>query len=160
MLSACQSSTVQLIPGPKGDDGQNGHSLISQTQSASAEECVNGGNHFAVYLDVDDSFTVSEGDVEEGFLIACNGAPGSEGPVGEGAVLQSYNLGSSCLSIGSGLYAKKDGSSSAKIYDDSECHVQEAVLSSQESYWLTSSRLAFADADTTSGVVLRVLNFN
>ncbi len=225
-MVGCQSETVQLIPGPTGltgavgASGANGHSLVSEMVEASWCECDwRGGNRLDIYLDLDDSLSVSEGDTFQSALIACNGMnglngenglPGAEGaqgipgatgpagetglagpagevgaegamglpgpvgpegpqgpmgltgaqgPAGSGATLQAYTLGTSCSSVGGGLYAKKSGDT-AKIYDDNDCDSSDfvATLGSESSMWLSSTRLAFVD--DASGVVLRVLNFN
>jgi hypothetical protein len=236
-IAGCDSTTVQLIPGPQGSpgvqgsagpQGASGHSLVSETVSASWCECDEaGGNRLDIYLDLDDSHSVSEGDEFQSALVACHGmnglngaqglegaqgpqgvagvmgpqglpgdagltgpmgpsgdqgvagpvgpagpqgpqgTPGAMGPAGSGATVQVYTLGSSCQSVGNGYYAKKS-SDSAAMYDDSDCSIHDfvATLNSeqssngQSSMWLSATRLAFADSDTSSGVVLRVLNFN
>lgn len=251
-LAGCgPSTTVQLIPGPTGPQGEtgatgatgaNGHSLVSQTVAAGEIECATSGNRLDIYLDMDDSLSVSEGDQFQSALIACNGAnglngadglagatgatgatgdtgatgaqgvpgaagpqglagpagsvgpqgaqgvagpvgpagpqgpqgtTGAQGPAGSGATLQAYTLSSSCQSIGSSFYAKKSGDTALIYTADSNpsdssgnCDTQVATLYSvhtangQGSMWLSATRLAFADSDTTSGVVVRVLNFN
>lgn len=84
--------------GPKGDSGDqgpagnNGHSLVSQIVAATSLECPSSGQRLDIYLDRDDSLTVSAGDTFQSALIACNGAnglngvqgvPGAQGPQGE-----------------------------------------------------------------------------
>lgn len=64
----------------KGKDGSNGHSLVSE--SFSAEECENGGSRLDIFLDADDSLDVSEGDLFQSSLIACNGSQGEQGERG------------------------------------------------------------------------------
>ncbi len=230
MFTACNSATVQLIPGPAGAAGDtglqglpgaSGHSLVSETNSATWCECDSqGGSRLDVYLDMDDSLSLTEGDMFQSALVACNGAnglngqdglagtegaqgiPGATGPqgltgdtglsgpagavgpsgpqgvagptgaqgiagatgaqgaAGSGATLQAYTLGSSCQSVGGGFYAKKSGNDAA-VYDASGCGGGDHVATLHGSYgslWLSTTRLAFAD--DTSGVVLRVLNFN
>lgn len=68
--------------GPAGQNGSNGHSLVSQSVSASSIECPNGGSRLDIYLDLDDSLSVSDGDLYQGSLIACNGANGLNGADG------------------------------------------------------------------------------
>jgi hypothetical protein len=220
LMVGCQSETVTLIPGPQGVPGvagANGHSLVSETVEASGCECDwQGGTRLDIYMDMDDSLSLTEGDTFQSSLVACNGMnglngqdglpgatgaqgipgatgpegiagpagevgpegaqglvgpvgpmgpagpqglTGAQGPAGSGATLQAFTLGSSCLSVGGGLYAKKSGDT-AKIYDDNDCDSNDFVttVGEQASYWLSSTRLAFVDA--SSGVVLRVLNFN
>lgn len=87
-LAACQEvDKVQLIQGPQGATGiagANGHSLVSQFVSIDSEslECTNGGTRLDIYMDMDDSLTVTDGDTYEGSLVACNGANGLNGQDG------------------------------------------------------------------------------
>lgn len=85
LLAACSPSKeiVTVISGPPG---ANGHSLSSQFLSATEFECANGGSRLDIYLDLDDSFSASEGDRYLGSLIACNGANGLQGEQGEPGV--------------------------------------------------------------------------
>lgn len=226
--------------GPVGPIGPNGHSLVSESVSASGCECdQNGGSRLDIYLDLDDSLSVSEGDLFQSSLVACNGrnglngtngadgAPGlpgvqgpqgeqgpqglpgeqgpqgvagadgsngadgaqgiagpagavgpqgpqgvagpvgpagpqgpqgtagAQGPAGAGATIQNYNVSSSCLSIGDGLYAKESGSA-VKIYSNSSCTTNVAAINNeQDSVWITATRLGFK----VSGD-LRVIKFN
>lgn len=96
-LLAC-SPRVEYVKGPQGDPGTqgptgaNGHSLVSETVEANSCECdENGGQQLNIYVDMDDSLTVSEGDQFQSGLVACNGAnglngtnglPGADGPQG------------------------------------------------------------------------------
>lgn len=72
VLVGCQSETVTLIPGPAGAvgaTGANGHSLVSQSVEASGCECDwSGGTRLDVYLDMDDSLSVTEGDMFQSSL--------------------------------------------------------------------------------------------
>lgn len=92
---SCDSTTVHLIPGQDGMDGQdgaNGHSLVSETTEVEGNACdENGGQSLDIYVDLDDSLSVTEGDLYQSSLIACNGsnglngepgAPGEPGPPG------------------------------------------------------------------------------
>lgn len=96
--------------------------------------------------------------------IGATGATGATGPAGaDGALIQTYTLNSSCLSIGDGYYAKRNDDV-AMLYSSSNCSnssfvvnvYAEHVSNGSASYWLTSKRLAFND---NSGN-LRVLKFN
>lgn len=68
--------------GADGKDGANGHSLVSQYLSASEFECESSGSRLDIYLDMDDSLSVSESDVYLNSLVACNGANGLNGQDG------------------------------------------------------------------------------
>lgn len=68
--------------GAPGLNGANGHSLVSQVVEPSALACPSGGQELDIYLDSDDSLAVSEGDVFENSIIACNGANGLNGADG------------------------------------------------------------------------------
>lgn len=82
-----QVAEFKLVPGPKGDKGDNGHSLVSQYVSASALECEQGGSRLDIYVDLDDSLSTSDGDKYQSSLIACNGVNGLKGDKGDpGAV--------------------------------------------------------------------------
>jgi hypothetical protein len=83
VLASCGNPKVEnvgVIAGADGEDGTNGHSLVSE--SVSAEECENGGSRLDIFLDVDDSLDKSEGDLFQNSLIACNGEQGIQGLVG------------------------------------------------------------------------------
>lgn len=95
LLAGCSgSSTIQLIPGPAGprgavgptgSAGANGHSLVSQFVEVDTDslECATGGTRLDIFLDLDDTLTVSENDVYMGSLVACNGANGLDGLNGQ-----------------------------------------------------------------------------
>lgn len=82
-ITACgpRKETVKIYQGKDGKDGANGHSLVSEIVEAS--ECIDGGNRLDIFLDMDDSLSVSEGDQYQSSLVACNGAQGEQGLVGE-----------------------------------------------------------------------------
>lgn len=67
--------------GSDGVDGKNGHSIVSQYLPLEQEnlECLAGGSRLDMYLDLDDSLSVSEEDVYQGSLVACNGLNGLAG---------------------------------------------------------------------------------
>jgi len=79
MVGCRNPSEIDLIPGPRGATGANGHSLVSHFVAATALECPAGGSRLDIFLDSDDSLTVSGSDVFESSLIACNGANGLNG---------------------------------------------------------------------------------
>lgn len=64
-------------------DGKDGHSIVSSYQSASELECEGAsGNRLDLYLDLDDSLSVSEGDLYSNSIISCNGVNGQKGEQG------------------------------------------------------------------------------
>ena len=73
---------VDGVNGKDGKDGVNGHSLVSQFVDASSIECEDGGNRLDIFIDLDDSLSVSEADLFSNSLIACNGANGLDGQDG------------------------------------------------------------------------------
>jgi hypothetical protein len=86
ILAACgpakeRASIYQPKDGKDGKDGANGHSLVSEYVESC--ECESGGTRLDVFIDMDDSLSVSEGDIYQSSLIACNGAQGIQGIQGE-----------------------------------------------------------------------------
>ncbi len=73
-------------PGAPGAPGADGYSLSSQFMSATECECPSGGNRLDIYLDMDRSFSASDGDVYQGSLISCNGASGRNGNNGQDGI--------------------------------------------------------------------------
>jgi len=65
--------------GTNGQDGANGHSLVSQYVDSEEIECQTSGTRLDIYLDLDDSLSVSEGDVFQNSFVACNGLNGVDG---------------------------------------------------------------------------------
>lgn len=80
LLASCgpNKETVSVV---KGQDGKNGHSLVSQY--VNAIECLDGGTRLDVAIDLDDSLSFSQGDLYQGSLISCNGRQGIQGITGE-----------------------------------------------------------------------------
>ncbi len=84
-LTACpgRKETATIYHGQDGANGANGHSLVSQFAEVNGCECdEQGGTRLDIYLDLDDSLSVSEGDTFQNSLIACNGRNGLRGPRG------------------------------------------------------------------------------
>lgn len=78
-VTACSvdKEVVQVL---RGADGKNGHSLVSQYVEVNTCECdEQGGTRLDIYLDIDDSLSISEGDLFQNSLIACNGRNGLQG---------------------------------------------------------------------------------
>lgn len=92
ILSACapKREVVQIINGKDGIDGtagadgqngQDGYSLVYQRSEAS--ECQAGGVRYDLFLDLDRSLSLSEGDgLSESFEV-CNGVAGLNGADGQ-----------------------------------------------------------------------------
>lgn len=82
-LMACgpTKEVVQVVNGNDGLTGSNGHSVVSQFVNVAQEslECMNGGTRQDVYLDLDDSLTVSSNDLYLNSGVACNGSNGLNG---------------------------------------------------------------------------------
>jgi hypothetical protein len=94
IIAGCgvRKERISIINGVDGKDGANGHSLVSEYKES--EECINGGTRLDIYIDLDDSFSVSEGDLEQGSLIACNGSRGIQGLIGlQGVVGATGSIG-------------------------------------------------------------------
>lgn len=85
LLGACgDRDTVEIYKGKDGSDGSNGHSLVSEYVQASELECdALGGSRLDIYMDMDDSLSLSEGDSYSNSMVACNGANGANGINGE-----------------------------------------------------------------------------
>lgn len=86
VLIGCNKGTsvVEVVKGDNGKDGKdgaNGHSLVSQFVQLdnNSLECSNAGTRLDIYLDLDDTFTVSSNDSYVGSLIACAGLNGLNG---------------------------------------------------------------------------------
>lgn len=62
-----------------GNNGANGHSIVSQYNESVGCECAHGGTRLDLYLDMDDSLSATESDLYQGSLIACNGSNGLNG---------------------------------------------------------------------------------
>ncbi len=78
--------TLRVVDGTNGApgaDGHNGHSIVSQYAEATDFECESGGTRLDMYLDLDDTLSVSSDDSFQNSLVACNGAEGLQGVPGE-----------------------------------------------------------------------------
>jgi len=91
ILGGCSdNTTLKLVQGPAGTNGidgtnganglngSNGHSLVSEYVETDLE-CETNGQRLDIYLDLDDSLSVSEGDIFMNSLIVCNGTNGLNG---------------------------------------------------------------------------------
>ncbi len=169
LLSSCYDGyqvypNAPGAPGASGPTGSSGHSLVTAARTLSSEssECPGAGGHsLDVYIDTDNSNSLTSPDTFDNSVFACNGV--GSGGSSSGSV-RAYTLGSSCTSLGDSRWAKKDSNSdSANIYDNSTCssnHLLASVdsgnTSNQDSsYWLTNTRLAFYSDGT-----LRVVTFS
>lgn len=81
---ACNKKTnVATVTAVDGTDGSNGHSVVSMYNESSELECQNNGQRLDLYLDLDDSLSVSEGDQYMNSLVTCNGVNGLNGVAGQ-----------------------------------------------------------------------------
>lgn len=81
VLSSC-SAPREVVQVYKGAPGLNGHSVVSSYVQENSFVCENGGTSLDMYLDMDDSLSVSEGDLYLNSLVACNGFNGLNGQNG------------------------------------------------------------------------------
>lgn len=82
LIVAC-SAPRQVVQIYKGDKGANGHSIVSAYANEESIVCDSlGGTRLDLYLDMDDSLSVSEGDQYLNSLVACNGLNGLNGKDG------------------------------------------------------------------------------
>lgn len=148
LINACaKTETISATKGDKGDPGapgQNAH----QTLFVASED----GTVLNLYVDMDDSLTVTEGDLIYGSVTlpagpqgepgedGQNGNDGEQGPEGPqgpaggstGTVAITSFTSSSCTAIGStGLYGKS-GSNEYNVYTSSSCHSSSKVMSLDE----------------------------
>lgn len=78
------SPSKEVVNVIKGNDGANGHSLVSSYNESTSCECgENGGSRLDIYLDMDDSLSATEGDLYQNSLVVCNGLNGLNGRDGE-----------------------------------------------------------------------------
>lgn len=87
LIVGCSSSkervaTLKAQDGVDGNAGQNGYSIVSLYREASQCECEFSGEALDMFLDLDYSFTASEGDVYTNSLVTCNGRNGLDGADG------------------------------------------------------------------------------
>ncbi len=139
LLAACapKREVVELIPGPQGPGGANGHSVVSQYLPAGELECASTGNRLDLYLDLDDSLSVTEGDLYQGSLVACDGLNGANGTDGVGTPGPQGDVGPAGSDgvgtpgpIGPQGLPGADGASGATIttYASSSCtHIADTV---------------------------------
>lgn len=80
LLVGCGTKEKEVFRGPPG---KNGHSLITSTSKISSGiQCLNGGQSIDIYLDLDDSYTLSEEDLYQNSVFICNGLNGLAGATG------------------------------------------------------------------------------
>lgn len=137
LISACGQLEPQSTTLPVGQDGKdgsngvdgtngvNGASLVSISRAATALECPTSlGSAVDIYLDLDNSFTVTSGDMLQSGLVACNGNNGTNGLNATASAVGFNFTGTvSCQDIGYGYSAKKSTSTSSEIrlYPNSSC---------------------------------------
>lgn len=86
VLVACNKRTDQITitgkdgtNGHGGTNGLNGKSIVSTYNESSELECQSGGQRLDLYLDMDYSLSVTEGDQYMNSLTVCNGSNGLSG---------------------------------------------------------------------------------
>lgn len=87
LLTGCSvdrslEAVVTAKDGVNGTDGKNGYSIVSQTLQSSELECEISGTRLDMYLDLDYSLSVTEGDIYTNSLVVCNGRNGLQGQQG------------------------------------------------------------------------------
>lgn len=81
--AACSKRTdVATVVAVDGTNGKDGHSVVSVYNESSELECSNGGQRLDLYLDMDYSLSVTDGDMFMNSLVTCNGANGLNGAQG------------------------------------------------------------------------------
>jgi hypothetical protein len=81
LVSCGKNQTLEVY---NGTDGKNGHSLVSQSSNLEANLlCPAGGKKLDIYIDLDDTLSVTESDTFNTSLIVCNGSNGEDGIDGE-----------------------------------------------------------------------------
>lgn len=169
--------------GPQGLPGINGHSILSSSRTATALECSVSGAALDVYLDLDDSLTISSGDLLQSTLVACNGSAGPQGvqgPAGADGVNASAIvkktpsvgfLTTTCVLVqGTTLYVRKRNTSSGNLDVDlyntlGNCNSQSSSIvrlnaGNNETYWEGISVLLITDGTSNSNLLIRSLTFN
>lgn len=84
LLASCSPAreVVQIVKGDKGDSGNDGYSFASVSTSAGCECDEAGGTRLDIYLDLDRSESVTEGDAYNSSIVVCNGNNGAQGQQG------------------------------------------------------------------------------
>lgn len=111
--------------GVDGTNGSNGKSLVSQSRAATNIECASSlGTAVDIYLDMDNSFTVSAGDQFQSGLVACNGIAGTNGANAVASVTGfGFTNTTACQDLGNNRSANKSSTTtdSVRIYPNSTC---------------------------------------
>lgn len=153
-LAACHQRDQVTVTADDGKDGDNGHSIVSLSRSATGNECgENSGSSVDFYLDQDNSNSVTEGDQLQSGVVACNGSDGQNGTDGNDGqdgqdgqdgedgtdgedgqdgqdggttfVMVAIPIGSSCVNVAPNTWAKKQNSQQVVLYDSSSCGVHD-----------------------------------
>lgn len=111
--------------GANGLNGSNGHSLVTQSRVATALECpLSSGTAVDIFIDIDDSYAVSFGDIFQSGLVACNGVNGVNGSNALASVTGfSFSNTTTCRNLGDNFSANKSSSNSdsVRIFPNSSC---------------------------------------
>jgi hypothetical protein len=108
--------------GQNGSNGLNGKSLVSQARIATSLECPSSaGSAVDIYVDNDNSGTVSLGDSFQSGLVACNGINGQNAVANTTGY--DFTNTTACIDLGEGFSGKKSSSSSnsVRLYIGATC---------------------------------------
>lgn len=150
MIACNGANGLQGLPGAPGEDGQDGEDGLPGAPGPQGVAGEVGPQGPA-------GATGEAGPVGPAGPQGPQGTVGATGPAGAGATIVAYTS-TSCSSLGNGFYGKSK-TNSYEIYDDNDCDNDDKVATlndSDDTYWLTSSRLAVFSSPND----LRVINFN
>lgn len=156
--------------GVAGANGTNGLSLVSQSRSATVIECPSSlGTAVDIFVDFDNSFTVTPGDVFQSGLVACNGVAGSNGSNAVASVTGFNFTGTTaCRDLGFNLSGAKTSTTSnnVRLYPNSTCqgsHINELAEGSDEIYYASDSVIYILEGNNSGTIAplsIRRLVFN
>lgn len=143
--------------------GADGHSIIPLTPGTLPGVCSNGGSSVDLYLDLDNTLSVTEGDLYQSTVFACNGIDGAVGPAGPSGTMTAtiFPNDTTCRSVGGGFFAKKSSSTSDRIrfYTTAACsgtYVRELRPCCDEAFWPSSITGFFMDGTSGAYVIYRL----
>ncbi len=156
--------------GEAGTSGLNGKSLISQSRAASNIECpASLGTAVDIYLDMDNSFTVSAGDQFQSGLVACNGIAGTNGANAVASVAGfGFTNTTACQDLGNNRSANKSSTTtdSIRIYPNSTCQgsaINTLGEGGDEIYYLSDNIIYIVEGNnsgTIAPLTIRRVVFN
>jgi hypothetical protein len=172
--------------GLPGGNGNNGHSIVALQRAATNVECTQTqGKAVDFYVDLDDSFTVTAGDLLQAGIVACNGLNGTDGTDGQdGADGQTGAQGIpgtpgsnatmttvplvavfSCIFVHNSIYARKSSETDVGLYTDSNCTSQNQIVdanlvtmnSARNEVYTTGNILLILEGTGTSMVIKKLV---